>query len=64
MGYVLVIGVVLLVWTAISVLYLAKEVLGLLSLSGGRKETWLTYVIVAPAVVILLAVRAIKGKRK
>ena len=64
MIYVLVIGVALLVWTAISILYLAKEVLSIMNLSSGKQETWATYVIAAPALAILYVVKTVKGKRK
>jgi hypothetical protein len=64
MLYALLIGVALIVWTVIGCLYLAKEIFSLFSLGSGRQETWITYVIAAPAIAILYVLKAVKTKRK
>jgi hypothetical protein len=63
MGFALVIGLALLAWIAVSVVWLFYQMVSLMNLGTGRKDNWLTYVVAAPAIAILFVLRLL-GRRK
>jgi hypothetical protein len=64
MGIVLAIGSVLMVWTAASVLWFVYQMMSLFNLGTSRKDTWVTYLLAGPVVVILSVARLFKRGKK
>lgn len=64
MGLILVICLGLLVWTALSVLWLVYQIVSVFNLGGSRKDNWFTYLIAAPVVAILFVARRFKRDRQ
>ena len=64
MGLVLAIGLALLVWTGVSVMWLVYQVGSLLNFGSSRKDNWVTYLLAGPVVAILFVARLFKRNKK